>query len=85
MKVLVTDLPATLARFLLRRWRNTDTPIILHSPLTGPHIFTQHRTFYESDIADRELLGTIVADHLILVHNTYGRPDGRAGVGNSAV
>jgi UDP-glucose 4-epimerase len=39
------------------------TPIILDSLLSGPHIFTQHRVFYEGDIADRHLIRKIVTEH----------------------
>jgi UDP-glucose 4-epimerase len=39
------------------------TPIILDSLLTGPRVFTRGRIFYEGDIANRELIRTIIADH----------------------
>src|SRR4029450_1320703 len=31
--------------------------------LSGPRIFTQHRLFYEGDIADRHLIRKIVEEH----------------------
>jgi UDP-glucose 4-epimerase len=39
------------------------TPIILDSLLAGPRIFTRSRIFYEGDVADRELIRKIVAEH----------------------
>jgi len=39
------------------------TPIILDSLLNGPRVFTRNRIFYEGDIADRDLIRKIVADH----------------------
>jgi UDP-glucose 4-epimerase len=38
-------------------------PIILDSLLTGPRTFTNGRIFYEGDIANRELVRNIIADH----------------------
>jgi UDP-glucose 4-epimerase len=39
------------------------TPIILDSLLTGPRAFARDRTFYQGDIADRDLISTIVDEH----------------------
>ena len=39
------------------------TPVILDSLLSGPEAFVAGRIFYRGDIADRELLTRIVADH----------------------
>jgi UDP-glucose 4-epimerase len=38
-------------------------PVILDSLLTGPRRFAEGRAFYEGDIADRELLRRIIAEH----------------------
>jgi UDP-glucose 4-epimerase len=39
------------------------TPVILDSLLTGPRVFTRGRISYEGDIADRELIRKVIADH----------------------
>jgi UDP-glucose 4-epimerase len=39
------------------------TPIILDSLLSGPRAFTRNRIFYDGDIADRQLIRKIVAEH----------------------
>jgi UDP-glucose 4-epimerase len=39
------------------------TPVILDSLLSGPRTFTAGRIFYEGDIADRDLLRRVVAEH----------------------
>lgn len=39
------------------------TPIILDSLVTGQRVFTEQRIFYEGDVADKELLAQIVAEH----------------------
>jgi UDP-glucose 4-epimerase len=38
-------------------------PVILDSLLTGPRAFVRDRIFYEGDIADRALVGQILAEH----------------------
>lgn len=38
-------------------------PVILDSLLSGPEAFTAGRIFYRGDIADRDLVARIVADH----------------------
>jgi UDP-glucose 4-epimerase len=64
MKVLVTGgagyIGSTTAKALEEAGH---TPVILDSLLTGPRAFVRDRAFYEGDIADRELLRRIVADH----------------------
>ena len=64
MKVLVTGgagyIGSTTAKALEEAGHE---PIILDSLLTGPLVFVGDRTFYEGDIADRELIARVVADH----------------------
>ena len=64
MKVLVTGgagyIGSTTAKALEEAGH---IPVILDSLLTGPHAFVRDRIFYEGDIADRELLRRIVAEH----------------------
>ena len=64
MKILVTGgagyLGSTTAKALEQAGH---TPVILDSLLTGPRVFVKDRAFYEGDIADRELLRRVVADH----------------------
>lgn len=38
-------------------------PVILDSLLTGPRVFVGGRTFYEGDVADRELLTRVFSEH----------------------
>jgi UDP-glucose 4-epimerase len=38
-------------------------PVVLDSLLTGPRAFARDRIFYEGDVADRELLRRVVAEH----------------------
>jgi UDP-glucose 4-epimerase len=64
MKVLVTGgagyIGSTTAKALEEAGH---VPVILDSLLSGPLAFVGDRIFYEGDIADRELLGRIVAEH----------------------
>ncbi len=64
MKVLVTGgagyIGSTTAKALEEAGH---TPIIVDSLLTGPLAFVGDRIFYEGDIADRELIARVVADH----------------------
>jgi UDP-glucose 4-epimerase len=64
MKVLVTGgagyIGSTTAKALEEAGH---TPIILDSLLTGPLAFVGDRIFYEGDIADRDLVARVVADH----------------------
>ncbi|MGH3413538.1 MAG: UDP-glucose 4-epimerase GalE [Marmoricola sp.] len=38
-------------------------PVVLDSLVSGPRAFVRDRVFYQGDIADRELLRRVVADH----------------------
>ena len=64
MKVLVTGgagyIGSTTAKALEQAGH---TPVILDSLLTGPLVFVRNRIFYEGDIADRDLLAKVVAEH----------------------
>lgn len=64
MDILVTGgagyIGSTIASALLDKGH---TPIILDSLVTGPRAFTTGRTFYEGDIADKDLLKRIFTDH----------------------
>ena len=64
MKVLVTGgagyIGSTTAKALEVAGH---TPVILDSLLTGPRAFVRDRAFCEGDIADRDLLGRVVAEH----------------------
>lgn len=64
MKVLVTGgagyIGSTTAKALEQAGH---TPVVLDSLITGPRVFVRNRIFYEGDIADRGLLGRIMADH----------------------
>ena len=64
MKVLVTGgagyIGSTTAKALEVAGH---TPVILDSLLTGPRAFVRDRIFYQGDVADRGLLGRVVADH----------------------
>ncbi|MDQ3616494.1 MAG: UDP-glucose 4-epimerase GalE [Actinomycetota bacterium] len=64
MKVLVTGgagyIGSTTAKALEEAGH---TPVILDSLLSGPRAFVKERTFYEGDIADRDLVARVVEDH----------------------
>ena len=64
MKVLVTGgagyIGSTTAKALERAGH---TPVVLDSLLSGPRVFVKDRIFYEGDIADRDLLTKVVAEH----------------------
>jgi UDP-glucose 4-epimerase len=64
MKVLVTGgagyIGSTTAKALEQAGH---TSVILDSLLTGPHAFVRDRIFYEGDIADRDLVARVVAEH----------------------
>lgn len=64
MKILVTGGAGYLGSITCKALEVAGhTPIILDSLLTGPRAFVGERIFYEGDIADRQLLERIVAEH----------------------
>ncbi len=64
MKVLVTGGAGYIGSITAKALEEAGhTPVILDSLLVGPLAFVQDRIFYEGDIADRELLRRIVAEH----------------------
>src|SRR6476619_5388154 len=64
MKVLVTGGAGYIGSITAKALEQAGhTPVILDSLLVGPRVFVKDRTFYEGDIADRELLRRIVAEH----------------------
>jgi len=64
MKILVTGGAGYIGSITAKALEEAGhTPVILDSLLTGPRVFVKDRIFYEGDIADRELLRRIVAEH----------------------
>jgi UDP-glucose 4-epimerase len=64
MKVLVTGGAGYLGSITAKALEQAGhTPVILDSLLVGPRQYAEGRIFYEGDIADRELLRRIVAEH----------------------
>jgi UDP-glucose 4-epimerase len=64
MKVLVTGGAGYIGSITAKALEEAGhTPVILDSLLSGPRVFVRDRVFYEGDIADRELLRRIVAEH----------------------
>lgn len=64
MKVLVTGGAGYIGSITAKALEEAGhTPVILDSLLVGPRVFVKDRNFYEGDIADRELLRRIVAEH----------------------
>jgi UDP-glucose 4-epimerase len=64
MKVLVTGGAGYIGSITAKALEEAGhTPVILDSLLTGPQVFVRDRIFYEGDIADRDLLAQVVADH----------------------
>ena len=64
MKVLVTGGAGYIGSITAKALEQAGhTPVILDSLLVGPRVFVKDRIFYEGDIADRELLRRIVAEH----------------------
>ena len=64
MKVLVTGGAGYIGSITAKALEEAGhTPVILDSLLNGPLAFVRDRIFYEGDIADRELLRRIVAEH----------------------
>ena len=64
MKVLVTGGAGYIGSITAKALEEAGhTPVILDSLLTGPRVFVKDRIFYEGDIADRDLLARVVAEH----------------------
>ena len=64
MKVLVTGGAGYIGSVTAKALEEAGhTPVILDSLLSGPLAFVRDRIFYEGDIADRELLRRIAAEH----------------------
>jgi len=64
MKVLVTGGAGYLGSITAKALEQAGhTPVILDSLLSGPRAYVGDRIFYEGDIADRELLRRVVAEH----------------------
>jgi UDP-glucose 4-epimerase len=64
MKVLVTGGAGYIGSVTAKALEEAGhTPVILDSLLSGPKAFVRDRIFYEGDIADRELLRRIAAEH----------------------
>jgi UDP-glucose 4-epimerase len=64
MKVLVTGGAGYIGSITAKALEQAGhTPVILDSLLVGPLAFVRDRIFYEGDIADRELISRIVAEH----------------------
>ena len=64
MKVLVTGGAGYIGSVTAKALEEAGhTPVILDSLLNGPLAFVRDRIFYEGDIADRELLRRIAAEH----------------------
>lgn len=64
MKVLVTGGAGYLGSITSKALEEAGhVPVVLDSLLTGPRAYVGDRIFYEGDIADRQLLRRVVADH----------------------
>ncbi len=64
MKVLVTGGAGYIGSITAKALEEAGhTPVVLDSLLTGPRVFVKDRIFYEGDIADRDLLARVVAEH----------------------
>ncbi|GAA4820743.1 UDP-glucose 4-epimerase GalE [Nocardioides caeni] len=64
MKVLVTGGAGYLGSITAKALEEAGhVPVILDSLLSGPRQYVGDRIFYEGDIADRELLARVVAEH----------------------
>ncbi|WP_426245977.1 UDP-glucose 4-epimerase GalE [Nocardioides sp. LHG3406-4] len=64
MKVLVTGGAGYIGSITAKALEEAGhTPVILDSLLVGPLAFVKDRIFYQGDIADRELLRRVVAEH----------------------
>ncbi|HWJ09769.1 MAG TPA: UDP-glucose 4-epimerase GalE [Nocardioides sp.] len=64
MKVLVTGGAGYIGSITAKALEESGhVPVVLDSLLTGPRQYVGDRIFYEGDVADRELLRRIVAEH----------------------
>ena len=64
MKILVTGGAGYIGSVTAKALEAAGhTPVILDSLLTGPREFVRDRIFYEGDIADRQMLSRVVAEH----------------------
>ena len=64
MKVLVTGGAGYIGSITAKALEEAGhVPVILDSLLSGPLVFVKDRTFYQGDIADRELVRRVVAEH----------------------
>ena len=64
MKILVTGGAGYIGSITCKALEEAGhTPVVLDSLESGPRVFVKDRIFYEGDIADRELLRRIAAEH----------------------
>ena len=64
MKVLVTGGAGYLGSITSKALEQAGhTPVLLDSLLVGPRQFTEGRSFYEGDVADRALVSRVVEEH----------------------
>ena len=64
MKVLVTGGAGYIGSITAKALEEAGhVPVILDSLLSGPLVFVKERIFYQGDIADRELVRRVVAEH----------------------
>ncbi|WP_139977490.1 UDP-glucose 4-epimerase GalE [Nocardioides litoris] len=64
MKVLVTGGAGYIGSITCKALEDAGhVPVVLDSLLNGPRVFVKDRIFYEGDIADRDLVRRIAAEH----------------------
>lgn len=64
MKILVTGGAGYIGSITAKALEEAGhTPVILDSLYSGPRVFVRDRIFYEGDIADRDLVRRVFADH----------------------